>query len=495
MGQGLKTGTKMRHGLKIFLASFVILPVLIVALARACEPKSPLSPKDEAIAQNKKVSSDGHSNVLAEQTVPSPTPSEQLVAKASDFEGRPPVIVLRRNSSDLGVGLRESQVGEKVAASTAPPSQPVATPASTPRLNDGTAATMETPVDSTRPGQVAQVTSAPTTERLEKLTASSAPQPAPVFSPVATKVPLTFENDILDLPRSLLRGDTNGAETAANEAAAMPRAMSEVARAAPARSATQERSQGFALLDRPSAPTSGAAASASSAPSGQTPGAAVYNAPLLDLLFEASVWDVLGIEKFNRANDLRTTEPDLEGAKQDWRRAVELSSRVVVRLKEIPPPANFVEAKKFDSEKLLALAVHAQSLGLLARKVDHSQRDAARTAFAEYIEAELNPARRLQARNAMAQMLLETGVLAEALAVYDLVLHDAPDDPDALAGIAFVLVELGKVKETDGKSDEARELYRRATVSLRKFLEKAPEANFMRNRAQQLYDGMTARRP
>jgi tetratricopeptide (TPR) repeat protein len=107
---------------------------------------------------------------------------------------------------------------------------------------------------------------------------------------------------------------------------------------------------------------------------------------------------------------------------------------------------------------------------LFVSKVDTTQADAGLAAFNDYIEAEPDAAKKAKARNDLAKMLLDAGAADKALAEYQKILTDDPDNVDALIGAGLALYNLAYASNDKAKFQEAANY-------LQRFVDKAPDTN------------------
>ena len=175
-----------------------------------------------------------------------------------------------------------------------------------------------------------------------------------------------------------------------------------------------------------------------------------------------------GVDRFNAT--LKSTDADktagFDAAKADFRQAAENAQKAVQFTQKEELRTEPAELAKQNTRKLNALSARTEAMRLFVAKVDHSQADAGLTAYNEYIAAEPDPAKKLKARMAVAQMLIDAGAGDKAVLEYQKILTEKPDDPDALYGAGLALYSTG---------DKAK--YQEAANFLQHFVEKAPDTH------------------
>ncbi len=175
-----------------------------------------------------------------------------------------------------------------------------------------------------------------------------------------------------------------------------------------------------------------------------------------------------GVEKFNatlRSADENKT-PGFDAAKQDFKLSAENAQKAVelTRKEEVRTDPQGLAAQ--NQRKVNALISRAESMRLFVTKVDPSQADAGLTAYHEYISVETDPVKKQKLRMEAAQMLLDAGAGDKAVAEYQRVLVDKPDDPDAILGAGLALYSTGD-----------KEKFQEAANYLQRFVDKAPDSH------------------
>ena len=175
-----------------------------------------------------------------------------------------------------------------------------------------------------------------------------------------------------------------------------------------------------------------------------------------------------GADRFNAALKLPDTEKTagFDAAKQDFRQSAENAQKAVQLTQKEEARTDPTEIAAQNMRRLSALSTRTESMRLFVTKVDSTQADAGLTAYNEYIAAEPDPAKKQKAHLNAAQMLLEAGAADKAVAEYQKVLVENPDDPDANLGLGLALYATG---------DKAK--YQEAANYLQRFVEKAPDTH------------------
>jgi tetratricopeptide (TPR) repeat protein len=172
------------------------------------------------------------------------------------------------------------------------------------------------------------------------------------------------------------------------------------------------------------------------------------------------------VEKYNAAALLageQARDDAREAAKKDFEDAAAVSSESVRILKKRSAVALFI-LDPFGLTKTQALAVHAESMSLLAKIVDNTKADAALEAIHEYAEAETDEQKKLKAHLNAGKMLIDTYNGQKAFLEYKKILESNPDNLEAVLGVGMALSQ-------SGQEDDLRE----AKAFLQKFVERAPQ--------------------
>lgn len=184
---------------------------------------------------------------------------------------------------------------------------------------------------------------------------------------------------------------------------------------------------------------------------------------------EAVAYKARGVQKFNEsfsAKDDAAKTAGIEAARKDFKAAAAASAKSVGLIKAMTVPTEPVELERYNGNKLSGFATYAESMRLLATKVDQTQADTALAAFKDYIAVEPDPARKAKAKTDAAQMLLDAGAPDKAFAEFRAILETEPDNADANLGAGLALFSSG---------DKTK--YQDAANYLQRFLDKAPDTH------------------
>lgn len=188
----------------------------------------------------------------------------------------------------------------------------------------------------------------------------------------------------------------------------------------------------------------------------------------------AEAYRLRGAERYNAAvkikGDDAARDAALKTAQQDWRDAAEAATKAVEIVKKKPVPSEPMAAAQHKQNKLAAFDVRAKAMLLFVSKVDVTQADAGLAAFNDYIEAEIDPAKKAKAHNDLAKMLLDAGAADKALVEYEKILEANPDNVDALIGAGLALYNIAYAS-----NDKAK--FQAAANYLQRFVDKAPDTN------------------
>ena len=185
-----------------------------------------------------------------------------------------------------------------------------------------------------------------------------------------------------------------------------------------------------------------------------------------------------GVERFNAALNAKNLDDAaktaaLQGAKDDFKAAADLSGKAVTLIKAQTAPTDAAEVQRFNNNKYAAMVTHAEAMRLFVSKADGTQADAGLTAFKDYIAVETDAAKKAKAQVDMAQMLLDAGAADKALAEFKAILATTPDSPEANLGAGLAVYATG---------DKTK--YQEAANFLQKFVEVAPDTNPMKDDAK-----------
>jgi tetratricopeptide (TPR) repeat protein len=187
-----------------------------------------------------------------------------------------------------------------------------------------------------------------------------------------------------------------------------------------------------------------------------------------------------GVEKYNAAVRSKTLDDagraaGLEAAKADFKAAAEASTKAVTLIKAAPTPTEAAEVARFNGNKYAAMLTNAEAMRLYVSKADPMQAPAGLAAFKDYIAVETDPAKKAKAQLDAAQMLLDSGQADKALAEFQTILQNQPDNPDANLGAGLSLYAL---------NDKTK--FQEAANYLQKFVEVAPDSNTYKVAAKEI---------
>lgn len=174
-----------------------------------------------------------------------------------------------------------------------------------------------------------------------------------------------------------------------------------------------------------------------------------------------------GVDKYNAAiqsKDDAARTAGLDAAKADFKAAADAANQAVDMLKKQPAPTDAEGQKQMTTNKYFALSARAEAMRFYLTKVDATKADEAVAAYQEYIAVETDPVKKAAAQRSMAQMLLDSGAGDKAVAEFQKLLVEKPDDPDINLGLGLALFSSG---------DKAK--YQEAANYLQKFVDKAPD--------------------
>ncbi len=191
-----------------------------------------------------------------------------------------------------------------------------------------------------------------------------------------------------------------------------------------------------------------------------------------------------GVEKYNasiKETDDAARNAALETAKADFKAASESSVKAVQLIKAAPVPTDPAELQRYNANKYAALLTNAEAMRLFVSKADFSKGEEGLAAFKEYIAAETDPVKKAKAQLDAAQMLLDAGDGARALAEYQSILATQPDNPDANLGAGLAMYTL---------NDKAK--FQEAANYLQHFVDVAPDAHKFKASAKEILAALKA---
>ncbi|HEX8495321.1 MAG TPA: carboxypeptidase-like regulatory domain-containing protein [Pyrinomonadaceae bacterium] len=195
-----------------------------------------------------------------------------------------------------------------------------------------------------------------------------------------------------------------------------------------------------------------------------------------------------GVERFNTAvqsKDDAVKNSSMEGAKKDFKDAVDSAEQAVKLLKAQTAPTEQAALNGYNANKLAALAARAEAMRLFVSKTDQSQADAGIAAYEEYIAAETNAEKKSKAQLDEAKMLFEANVFDKAVTEYQKILTTNPDNVDALVYAGLSLINIGYSTNNKAKFQEGANY-------LQQFVDKAPEGHSLKADAKAVLENIKA---
>ncbi|HMF57314.1 MAG TPA: hypothetical protein VK619_13305, partial [Pyrinomonadaceae bacterium] len=178
------------------------------------------------------------------------------------------------------------------------------------------------------------------------------------------------------------------------------------------------------------------------------------------------------------AGDTATMNSLLDPAKQDIHSAIEAIQKALATVKaETPAATDAAAVARHNANLLAALATQAEAMRLYAKYFDQSTAEATFAAYQEYANAETDPAKKLKAQLAGAQVLLDASQGAKAADEFKKILTTNPDNIDAELGVGLSLFNTG---------DSAN--YQEAANNLQKFIDSAPDTHPLKQSAREALD-------
>ncbi len=191
-------------------------------------------------------------------------------------------------------------------------------------------------------------------------------------------------------------------------------------------------------------------------------------APVL-LTNKAVALRIRGVDRYNNALKAAddSKKAGFDAASKDWHDSADSANAALKIVNEQAKSTDQALATASVGIKYNALVARKEAMRFVATKpADPSQADALSAAYEEYIAVESDAAKKEKARLELAQFLLESGAGDKALAAFQKILADKPDDPDANLGAGLALYSTG---------DKGK--YQEAANYLQHFVDKAPDTH------------------
>lgn len=193
----------------------------------------------------------------------------------------------------------------------------------------------------------------------------------------------------------------------------------------------------------------------------------IGSAPVL-LTNKATVLVVRATNNYNTAvkGGKEAKDAAMPGIKKDYEDAAIAANKALEILKTAP--ASDPNQKAYDTQKASALLQRKEAYRLIAKTgADRSKGKDAITAFEEYLVVETDPKKKLDTMVAYGEALQDANDFAGAVAEYEKVLAQDPNNVEALAGAGLSLVTVGYES-----GDKAK--FQQAANYLQKFDDLAP---------------------
>jgi tetratricopeptide (TPR) repeat protein len=190
-------------------------------------------------------------------------------------------------------------------------------------------------------------------------------------------------------------------------------------------------------------------------------------APVL-MTNKSIAYRIRGVDRFNAS--IKASGAGLEDAKQDFSDAAMSAKAAVDLLKSQAPPTEPSELKNFNEYKYSAQTAYAESMRLVATKVDQTKVGDMIIAYQDYFAMETDPLKKAKNQLAYAQGLMDAQDFEKAAAEFEKVLAENPNDVNALSGAGLCLVNLGYIS-----NDKAK--FQTGANYLAKYIELAPDSD------------------
>ena len=188
-----------------------------------------------------------------------------------------------------------------------------------------------------------------------------------------------------------------------------------------------------------------------------------------------------GVNRYNEA--LKNADKDAQAqgitaAKKDWTDAAEASKKALDIINGAASGgADPQQAQVYSQNKLAAVTTRALAMRLVATKVDQTQGQAAWDAYQEYINLELDPAKKAKLRGEALQTLFDAGAVDQAVTQARATLAEDPENVDANRILGLALFASG---------DKAK--FQEAANYLQRYVDKAPDTDPLKASAKESLD-------
>ncbi len=192
-----------------------------------------------------------------------------------------------------------------------------------------------------------------------------------------------------------------------------------------------------------------------------------------------------GTERYNKAvlaNDAAARNAAREEAKTDFTEAISSTEKSLEILKNATTTDPATQ-KNYEANKLKAIEVRKNAFRVMAQTgADRTRGKDAAVAFAEYLANETDPVKRSKGQMDLALTLQDSDEFEAAIAEFDKILAEDPNNADALVGRGLSLVTVGYVA-MDADAAKGKALLQDAANTLQKFVDLAPEGHKLKQSA------------
>lgn len=179
--------------------------------------------------------------------------------------------------------------------------------------------------------------------------------------------------------------------------------------------------------------------------------------------------------------DAATKAEAMKSVKKDFEDAVVASNRSIEILKAASAK-DAAEQKNYDASKFQALVNRKEAYRLMIKTgADRTKGKEALVAFQEYLAAETDAKKKMDAQLALAIALQDSNDFDQAIVEFEKVLATEPNNIDALSGAGFSLINVGYISNDKTK-------FQQGANYLQKFTELAPDTNQYKNDAKGLIE-------
>jgi tetratricopeptide (TPR) repeat protein len=196
---------------------------------------------------------------------------------------------------------------------------------------------------------------------------------------------------------------------------------------------------------------------------------------------KASALKARGVVRYNNAfkleGDAKTTA--IEAAKKDFRDAADAANKSVQLIKAQEVPAEAAEAQNFKVTRYNAIEIRADAMHLFVTKVDKTKIDDGDAAYKEYIAELVEPEKKLKAQMNEAKMFFDADAMEKAVATYQQILVEHPDNTDAMLFSGLALFNL-----------QDQNKFQEAANYLQKFVDSAPDTHPLKADAKAVLEAL-----